>query len=93
MRAATVFRLVGVAVGLVAAGVNAAKPNVVRVQVLSKVRRGRSSLPAHMYIRSIYGDLFLLHRDETSSQISVSSSNVAWWTAFHGSSKLAIPLF
>lgn len=50
MRGAHVFRLVGVALGLVAAGVSAAKPNVVRVQVLSKVRRGEQCARADMWL-------------------------------------------
>eukprot|EP00903_Cladosiphon_okamuranus_P010152 g9613.t1 len=37
MRGAVMFRLVGVALGLLVAGVSAAKPNVVRVQVISKL--------------------------------------------------------
>lgn len=40
MRAAGIVRLASVALGLVVVGVSAAKPNVVRVQVLSKVREG-----------------------------------------------------
>lgn len=79
MRGAGMFHLLGVALGLAAAGVGAAKPNVVRVQILSQVRAGQHwHYSAHTYGScSVSAELSSLSRDLVDF-----ASRCQWCAAF-----------